>query len=148
MNLPHILLLDLRIPFKLKRQLIYLLLIRLKGLVDLLEGLNLLVKSRYATFKAFDVIFIHAHFLHMLNVFLSYLASILLKLSLEIYRRFFLLIIVLYRPIRRILDVVAIHISIVEHLLLVLFYGVSLIYLLLRFLLHFGLKTIGLLRLP
>lgn len=129
MNLPHILLLDLRVPFKLKRQLIYLLLIRLKGLVDLLEGLNLLVKSRYATFKAFDVVFIHAHFLHMLNVFLSYLASILLKLGLEIYRRFFLLIIVL--STRRILDVVAIHISIVEHLLLVLFYGVSLIYLLL-----------------
>ena len=144
------LLLDLRIPFKLKWQLIYLRLVLLKGLVDLLEGLNLLVKSWYATFKVFNVVFIHAHFLHMLKVFLSYLASILLKLCLKIITRFFLLIVLCWPIllIRRILDVMAVHISIVEHLVLVLLNWVSLIYLLLRFLLHFGLKSIRLLCLP
>lgn len=87
--------LHLRIPFKLKWQLIDLRLVLLKGLVDLLEGLNLLVKSWYATFKVFNVAFVHAHFLHVLKVFLSYLASILLKLRLKIVTRFFLLVVIL-----------------------------------------------------
>lgn len=151
LHLLHLLRLELRIPFKLKWQLIYLDLILLKGLINLLQSLDLLVKSRYATFQVFYVALIHCHLLHVLKVFLRNLASILLKLSMKIDGGLFLLVFIFVstRSIcSRVLHAVTVYVPIVKHLLLILFYWISLEGLLLRLLLHFGLKTIGLICLP
>lgn len=133
----------IRVPFQLEWQLVYLLLVLLECLVDLLQRLNLLVKCWNATiFEAFDVLFVHAHFLHVLQVLLSYLASILLKLCMEVSScRFFLLI--LCCSIRWVLVMVAIHIPMVIRLL-ILFHRIFLVSLLLGFLLHFWLEAVGL----